>query len=64
MRKKIMTDVLIKIGWAILSNLMTEKFVGKMLVYVLRSIADKTGKKKLAEETVTAIAEALGVVES
>lgn len=56
----IMGDVLIKIGWAVLSKLLTEKFLAKAIVYCLQAISERT-TNDLDDKMVRAVAEALGV---
>lgn len=56
----IMGDVLIKIGWAVLSKLLTEKFLAKSIVYCLQAISERT-TNDLDDKMVKAVAEALGV---
>lgn len=59
-----MSDILVKILMSMAMSLLTKAFVSKMVVYVLRAIADDTGKNKVAEEVVDAVADALDVQES
>ena len=57
-----MSQLAIKIGWALLSKLLTEAFVSKTVVYGLSSIAKNT-TNQLDDKMVKAVADALGVVQ-
>lgn len=58
-----MSQIAVKIGWALLSRLLTETFVAKTLVYMLSSVSQSTSNQ-LDDKMVKAVADALGVVES
>ncbi len=55
-----MSNIMIQLGWALMSKLLTETFLSKALVYSLRSIAESTSNK-LDDDMVRAVADALGV---
>lgn len=55
-----MSGVLISIMWGLLGKLATEAFAGKMLVYGLSAISEKT-TNKVDDVMVKAVADALGV---
>lgn len=58
-----MSGLAIKIGFALLSKVMTETFISRTLVYCLRSVSQSTSNK-LDDQMVSAVADALGVPES
>ncbi len=58
-----MTDVMIKIGWALLTKVLTEAFVSRVLVHGARAVAKST-INKVDDQLVTDLAAALGVAES
>lgn len=55
-----MSGIVIKIMWGLVSKLMTEMFVGRVLVYGLNQISQSTNNK-LDDAITSAVAEALGV---
>ena len=55
-----MGEIAVKLGWALLSRLLTETFLAKTLVYCLHSISKSTSND-LDDKIVKAVAEALGV---
>jgi hypothetical protein len=57
-----MSDIIMRMLVAIGTRFMTQAFLSKMIVYLLRTAADWS-KKTLAEEIVDAIADALEVKE-
>ena len=55
-----MSALVAKIGGYFLTKLLTEKFLGKVIVYILDALADSTANK-VDDKIVSAVAEALGV---
>ena len=55
-----MTEVLLKIAIALATKIMTETFISRVLIHLLKAWSDQT-ENKLDDKVVQAIADALGV---